>query len=109
MQNDKPTDPFAELASQLSDSDYEDSYDKYLDRFSSLAPEPPKTSIFDLASELGRGLLATPNTGVGSAFQGLGVGFDNLSQKLNADKKMYEDRRREVMMMASQMAMQDER
>ena len=109
MQNDKTTDPFADLASQLSSSDYDESYDKYLDRFSSLAPEPPKTSIFDLASELGRGLLATPNTGVGSAFQGLGVGFDNLSQKLNADKKMYEDRRREVMMMASQMAMQDER
>jgi hypothetical protein len=52
--------------------------------------------------------LSTPNTGVGSTYQGLGVGFDNISTRLRADREMNEKRRREVAMMASQMAMQDE-
>jgi hypothetical protein len=65
-------------------------------------------NIFEVASELGRGLLSTPNTGVGSAYRGLGVGFDNVSQKLKEDRDRFEKERREVAMLASQMAMQDE-
>ena len=103
------TDSYTDLYNQLSQANYEDSYNKYLQRLSQFAPEQPKMSIFQVASELGRGLLATPNTGVGSTYQGLGVGFDNISARLKADREMHEKRRNEVAMMATQMAMQDER
>ena len=101
-------DSYTDLYNRLSQANYEDSYNKYLQRLSQFAPEQPKMSIFQVASELGRGLLATPNTGVGSTYQGLGVGFDNISARLQADREMHEKRRNEVAMMASQMAMQDE-
>ena len=101
-------DSYTDLYDRLSQANYEDSYNKYLQRLSQFAPEQPKMSIFQVASELGRGLLATPNTGVGSTYQGLGVGFDNISARLQADREMHEKRRNEVAMMASQMAMQDE-
>ena len=101
-------DSYTDLYDRLSQANYEDSYNKYLQRLSQFAPEQPKMSIFQVASELGRGLLATPNTGVGSTYQGLGVGFDNISARLKADRMMHEKRRNEVAMMASQMAMQDE-
>ena len=102
------TDSYTDLYNQLSQANYEDSYNKYLERLSQFAPEQPKMSIFQVASELGRGLLATPNTGVGSTYQGLGVGFDNISARLKADREMHEKRRNDVAMMATQMAMQDE-
>ncbi len=102
------TDSYTDLYNQLSQANYDDSYDKYMQRLSQFAPEQPKMSIFQVASELGRGLLSTPNTGVGSTYQGLGVGFDNISTRLRADREMNEKRRREVAMMASQMALQDE-
>ena len=101
-------DSYTDLYDRLSQANYEDNYNKYLQRLSQFAPEQPKMSIFQVASELGRGLLATPNTGVGSTYQGLGVGFDNISARLQADREMHEKRRNEVAMMASQMAMQDE-
>tara|TARA_R100000426_G_scaffold6360_2_gene8316 strand:- start:2471 stop:3970 length:1500 start_codon:yes stop_codon:yes gene_type:complete len=105
------TDPTADLITSLRDAlvtDYGSSYNKYLDRLSQFAPEKPKMNIFQVASELGRGLLSTPNTGVGSAFRGLSVGFDNVSQRLKADREAFEKQRQEVAMLASQMAMQDE-
>ena len=85
------TDSYTDLYNQLSQANYEDSYNKYLERLSQVAPEQPKMSIFQVASELGRGLLATPNTGVGSTYQGLGVGFDNISTRLKADREMHEN------------------
>tara|TARA_R110002012_G_scaffold25896_3_gene85101 strand:+ start:3135 stop:4682 length:1548 start_codon:yes stop_codon:yes gene_type:complete len=104
------SDPYTDLYNEMSSLQptYDTSYQKYMQRLSQNAPQRPKMNIFDVASELGRGLLSTPNTGVGSAYQGLGVGFDNISQKIQADKKMYEDQRREIQMMATQLAMQDE-
>ena len=102
------SDQYTDLYNRLSQTDFDASYDKYMQRLSQFAPEQPKMSIFQVASELGKGLLSTPNTGVGSTYQGLGVGFDNISTRLKADREMNEKRRREVAMMATQMAMQDE-
>ena len=102
------SDQYTDLYNRLSQTDFDASYDKYMQRLSQFAPDQPKMSIFEVASELGRGLLSTPNTGVGSTYQGLGVGFDNISTRLKADREMNEKRRREVAMMATQMAMQDE-
>ena len=102
------SDQYTDLYNRLSQTDFDADYDKYMQRLSQFAPDQPKMSIFEVASELGRGLLSTPNTGVGSTYQGLGVGFDNISTRLKADREMNEKRRREVAMMATQMAMQDE-
>ena len=61
--------------------DFDESYKKYEERLASTVPARPKMNIFQAAAAMGRGLLSTPNTGVGSMYQGLGVGFDNISQK----------------------------
>tara|TARA_X000001382_G_C3174799_1_gene180732 strand:+ start:96 stop:1511 length:1416 start_codon:yes stop_codon:yes gene_type:complete len=104
-----PASSFAELGAQLMQQpDYDASFAKYQARLASMAPQQPKMSIYDLASELGRGLLQTPNTGGASAYTGLGVGFSNVSQKLKADKEMYAKQNREIQMMAMNLAMQDE-
>lgn len=105
-QNDPYTDLYKDMLSKQSS--YDTNFQKYLNRLSQHAQEKPRMNIFEVASELGRGLLSTPNTGVGSTYQGLGVGFDNISQRIQADKKMYEDQKREIQMMATQLAMQDE-
>lgn len=106
----RQNDPYSDLYDRMSSMQpsYDTSFQKYVDRLSAYAPERPRMNIFEVASELGRGLLSTPNTGVGSTYQGLGAGFDNISQRIQADKKMYEDQRREIQMMATQLAMQDE-
>ncbi len=104
------SDSYSQLYKDISGrlNDYDTSYDKYFERLSQYAPEKPKMNIFQVASELGRGLLTTPNTGVGSAYQGLGVGFDNISQQIKAEEEMYDKQNREIAMMASNLAMQDE-
>jgi hypothetical protein len=104
------SDSYSQLYQDISGrlNDYDTSYDKYFERLSQYAPEKPKMNIFQVASELGRGLLTTPNTGVGSAYQGLGVGFDNISQQIKAEEEMYEKQNREIAMMAANLAMQDE-
>jgi hypothetical protein len=103
-------DPFADLYSRLADrnTDFDSSYKKYMERLEKLAPQRPRMNIFEVASALGKGLLQTPNTGVGSAFQGLSVGFNNISEKIQADEKMFEEEKRELGMMATQLALQDE-
>jgi hypothetical protein len=88
--------------------DYEASYQKYYDRLSPFLPQRKSMNIYDVAAELGKGLLSTPNTGVGSAYIGIGVGFDRVSDRLRAAKIEDEKARREVGMKAAQMAMQDE-
>ena len=106
-ESDSYTQLYQDISSRLG-GDYDTSYNKYLERLSQYAPERPKMSIFEVASELGRGLLSTPNTGVGSTYRGLGVGFDNISQQIKAEEEMYENQNREIAMMAANLAMQDE-
>ena len=77
-QNDPYTDLYKDMLSKQSS--YDTNFQKYLNRLSQHAQEKPRMNIFEVASELGRGLLSTPNTGVGSTYQGLGAGFDNISQ-----------------------------
>jgi len=93
-----------ELESLLNES-----YKKYEERLASTVPARPKMNIFQAAAAMGRGLLSTPNTGVGSMYQGLGVGFDNISQKIEKDQAMYEQEKRDVARLATQMALEDER
>ena len=103
-----PNSAFADLGAQMMQPNYEESLEKYKNRLASMAPQRKKMSVYDLASELGRGLLQTPNTGGASAFTGLGVGFNNVSEKIKADEDMYAKENREVQMMAMNLAMKDE-
>ena len=99
----------SELGAQMMQvPNYDESFEKYQNRLASMAPQRKKMSVYDLASELGRGLLQTPNTGGASAYTGLGVGFNNVSQQIKADEEMYAKENREVQMMAMNLAMQDE-
>jgi len=99
----------SELGAQMMQvPNYDESFEKYQNRLASMAPQRKKMSVYDLASELGRGLLQTPNTGGASAYTGLGVGFNNVSQQIKADEDMYAKENREVQMMAMNLAMQDE-
>jgi len=64
--------------------------------------------FYDLASQLGAGLLSTPNTGGASAFTGLGVGFSNASAEMKQKQEAYAKAKQEIGLQAAQMAMQDE-
>jgi len=87
-----PIDPFAsdinvsstnDQSSELMDRlkpDYDKNFAKYQQRLAPYTYQAPSMSFYDLASELGAGLLATPNTGGASAFTGLGVGFTTFGR-----------------------------
>ena len=104
-----PNSSFADLGAQMMQvPNYDDSFEKYQNRLASMAPQRKKMSVYDLAAELGKGLLQTPNTGGASAYTGLGVGFNNVSEKIKADEDMYAKENREIQMMAMNLAMKDE-
>ena len=76
---------FVDLISGLQD--YDVNVDKYKDRLSPYSYQAPKMSFFDLASDLGAGILSTPNTGRASLYTGLGAGFTRVSDRLKKIKK----------------------
>ena len=53
-------------------------------------------------------MLSTPNTGVGSAYTGLGAGFTRVSDRLRASKEEDAKMRQQIGFQAAQMAMQSE-
>jgi len=105
-------DQFDELGKLMMDRfqpDYDKNFTKYQERLSPYTYQAPNMSFYDLASELGAGLLATPNTGGASAFTGLGVGFANASERMKKKKEDNAKARQQIALQAAQMAMQDER
>ena len=103
-------DQFSQLGAMMTSrfQPFEQNVQKYQQRLSPYAYQAPRMNIYDLASELGAGLLSTPNTGGASAFTGLGVGFTRASERMKADRIAKEKSVREMGMMAAQLAMQDE-
>ena len=97
------------LKIQLGSSDYDADVQKYAERLRGQQPARRKFNIYDFASELGAGLLSTPNTGMGSTYIGLGVGFKNASDRMRAIKADADAENREIARIAAQMALQDER
>jgi len=87
---------------------YEDNIEKYQQRLEPYIPKPSRMGFYDLASQLGAGLLSTPNTGGASAFTGLGVGFSNASAEMKQKQEAYAKAKQEIGLQAAQMAMQDE-
>ena len=88
--------------------DYEQSFKQYQERLMPYVYQEPRMSIYDLASELGAGLLATPNVGGTSLFQGLGTGFARASDRLKSARAENDKARQQIALQAAQMAMQDE-
>jgi hypothetical protein len=88
--------------------DFDTNVEKYQERLSPYMYQAPKMGIFDLASELGAGLLSTPNTGGASAYTGLGVGFTRFSDKLKQQETDNAKARQQLGLQAAQLAMQDE-
>jgi len=89
-------------------SDYDQNLEKYKERLAPFVSQPRKMSFYDLASELGAGLLSTPNTGGASAFTGLGVGFNRASERMRAANEEDRKARQQIGLQAAQMAMKDE-
>jgi len=96
------------LGQSQSKGDFETNVAKYQKRLEPYSYQAPKMSFFDLASELGAGLLSTPNTGGASAYIGLGVGFANVSNTLKKTKEDNAKARQQLGLQAAQLAMQDE-
>jgi len=90
-------------------SDYDQNLEKYQERLAPFVSQPRKMSFYDLASELGAGLLSTPNTGGASAFTGLGVGFNRASERMRAANEEDRKARQQIGLQAAQMAMKDEK
>jgi hypothetical protein len=88
--------------------DFDKNVKTYQERLEPYTYAPPRMDIFDLATELGAGILSTPNTGRASLYTGLGVGFTNASKKMQANRAEKEKARREIGLEAARLAMQDE-
>jgi|TARA_A100001515_G_scaffold144196_1_gene147517 hypothetical protein len=89
-------------------ADYDANLERYQKRFETFAPKKEKLNIFDVATELGAGLLKTPNTGGISPYVGLSVGFDRISERLNNSKIRNDEARRNIGLEAAKLATQDE-
>ena len=106
-ESDSYTQLYNELSKQFT-PDYEASFEKYQQRLTPYAYQRPKMNIFDVASELGAGLLSTPNTGGNSLYVGVGLGFDRVSQRAIKSKEENAKARQQIALQAAQLAMQDE-
>jgi hypothetical protein len=94
---------------KIAEKDYDESFDKYQQRLSSIRSPSQPVTIFDAASKLGAGLLAQQAEKFPSIGRGLGMGFQSLSEEISkrrADKKKEEQA---VAMKAMELSLQDEK
>ena len=105
-----PADQFSQLGAMMTSrfQPFEQNVQKYQQRLAPYVYQAPRMNIYDFASELGAGLLSTPNTGGASAFTGLGVGFTRVSDRLRNAREENAKARNQVGLQAAQLAMQDE-
>jgi len=103
-------DQFSQLGAMMTDrfQPFEQNVQKYQQRLAPYVYQAPRMNIYDLASELGAGLLSTPNTGGASAFTGLGVGFTRASDRMRRREEDNAKARQQLGLQAAQLAMQDE-
>ena len=91
---------------QANQPKYETSFDKYQQRLSPYAYQAPNLNIYDVASELGAAILATPKTG--NVYEGIGRGFAGVSARIRANKEANAKANQQVALQAANLAMQDE-
>jgi hypothetical protein len=97
----------ARAGAPVTASSYEQSFDKYAKRLQPYTYRAPRMNIYDVASELGAAILATPATG--NAFAGIGQGFSGVSNRIRQNQEANQKLNQQVAMQAASMAMQDEK
>ncbi len=103
-----PSSPTTGTPTGLGGFDFDASVKKYEDRLLPYVSQQPPVSGYDVASMLGRGLLAQQAEKFPSVGRGLGMGFQDLSAEI---KKRQEEKRKEkqaIAMKAIEMASEDE-
>ena len=91
---------------QANQPTYETSFDKYQKRLAPYAYQSPKMGIYDLASDLGAAILATPKSG--NVYEGIGRGFGNFSARIRANQEANAKANQQIAFQAMNLAMQDE-
>ena len=99
-----------ELASLIKQKqDFSANRAKYEDRLGGMIEPQQPMDIYEAASQLGKGLLQTPNTGGASAYTGLAAGFNNIVDESRRREETARQERQQVAMKAMELAMEDER
>jgi hypothetical protein len=81
-------------------------FTKYQKRLAPYAYQSPKMGIYDLASDLGAAILATPKSG--NVYEGIGRGFGNFSARIRANQEANAKANQQIAFQAMNLAMQDE-
>ena len=89
--------------------DFETNFPKYDQRLKSMFSSPREMNIYDLATQLGAGLLAAPNIGGRSLAVGLSAGFQNISKASREAEERDRLQKQQIGMKAFELARQDER
>ena len=98
-----------EAISELG-GDFDTNFSEYKRRLKSMfAPPRRDMNIYDLATQLGAGLLAAPNIGGRSLAVGLSAGFQNISKASREEEERDRLQRQQIGMKAFELAQQDER
>ena len=96
------------LSRNIKKSDFDTNYTKYDDLLTAkFGSQERGTNIYDVASQLGAGLLSTPNTGGASLAKGLGIGFQKVSATQQQKEDNLKKQRMEIAKQATQLAMTD--
>jgi len=85
---------------------YEERLKKFQSRLAPYAGEQRRLNFYDVASELGAAILATPATG--GVYEGIGRGFANVSARIKANREENRKAEQQVALQAANLAMQDE-
>tara|TARA_R110000765_G_scaffold354490_1_gene444645 strand:+ start:43 stop:1275 length:1233 start_codon:yes stop_codon:yes gene_type:complete len=97
------------LRKEVQNFDFEKKQSSYKSRLGELAQPPRSYNLFDLATDLSRGLTAQQQTDrPNSLAGGLALGFGEASQQMKEKDAAYAKARREVGLEAARLAMKDE-
>ena len=104
------TDPLQDLKKKIEDFDFEKQKSSYESRLSDLAQPPRSYNLFDLATDLSRGLTAQQQTDrPNSLAGGLALGFGEASQRMKETQAARTKAKQEIGLEAARLAMEDER
>jgi hypothetical protein len=104
------TDPLQDLRKKIEDFDFEKQKSSYESRLSDLAQPPRSYNLFDLATDLSRGLTAQQQTDrPNSLAGGLALGFGEASQRMKETQAARTKAKQEIGLEAARLAMEDER
>ena len=95
-------------AAKTTPQAFESNVERYQQRLAPFSYQAPRKDIFDLASSLGAGILASQQRGGRNPFVGIGEGFVGLSQQLRKDEEDNAKNRQAMGLQAFQLALKDE-